>query len=138
MSFFAIALKVALERRELAQVRVAELAGINPSLFSRYLAGNVRPSQEVLERICQAFPEPIDRAEIVIAHLKDETPPSAHELVQITSLVGGSVQEQPTSYIEIPIPKAAREDFEYLMRRSQAHPEVIEWIAATVDVLKGR
>lgn len=134
-------LQVILETRGIPQNQFADLAEIDRTLLSRYIAGKVRPSQEVLEKICRALPERIDRAELAIAHLRDETPPSAADLVRVLNLVTDPelrMQETPPVYGGKKLPKKAQHDFEYLQQLAQSNPDVIEWIRASVDVLKGR
>lgn len=140
-SYFGPRLQLVLERRTIPQRQFAELAGVDRTLLNRYISGDVRPSREVLEKLCRALPEELDRAEIVCAHLRDETPPSAEELIQIVNLVTDPdlrMREDSGQWAGHPLPKKAQADFDALRSLAAGNPDILDWIRATLDVIQPR
>ena len=137
-SYLGVALQRVLDAAGLPQRRFAELAEMDQGLLHRYLAGKVRPSREVMERIARAIPDEADRAAVVIAHLRDETPITAAGIIQILSLVGSSSVREDEAPSSARLPAKVRKDFDFLMQLAENQPEVSDWIRSTVDVLKGR
>ena len=138
MSLFSNTLQIILERVPGSRSAFAERCGIPNSTMHTYLHGTAIPAVEALEKLCLAL-EPPDRAELVIAHLRDQTPPSAQDLIRIVALIG-AVEESPApdDYRQIKLPKRVRDDFENLMRRAMNDKRVVDWISGFVDLLEGR
>lgn len=138
MSLFSNTLQIILERLPGSRVAFADRTGIPNSTLHTYVHGAAVPDVEALEKICRGL-EPADRAELVVAHLHDQTPASAQELVRIVSLVKEpKAADEPAAFKDIKLPKRVRDDFENLMRRAMNDKRVVEWIGGTVDLLEGR
>lgn len=141
-SYLGPAIQRILDELNITQRQFAEMSGVDASLLNRYVSGDVRPSREVLEKICVALEAARNRSAVALAHLRDELPPSASELIKIVDLVQepeSGLREEPEENQPAPkLPRKAAADFRFLMHHAERHPEVIEWIRATVDVLKGR
>jgi hypothetical protein len=74
------------------QLRLAEAADVPQSLISRHLTGEFRPDLETLEKLSAVLPPDL-RAKLVIAHLNDETPPSARYDIVISATTTSSACE---------------------------------------------
>lgn len=118
---------------------MAKRAEMQPSLFNGYYNGSHRPSLEGLEKICRVFDKP-ERAALAAAHLRDELPSSAADLVRIVNLVESprTEEESGEAYSKTKLPKKVMKDFEFLMQQAENDAGVIAWIKSTVDVLRGR
>ena len=66
------------------QLSLAEKCDISQAVISKHCTGKYRPDLDTLEKICSAL-EPGQRAKLAIAHLNDETPPSARYYVTVKS-----------------------------------------------------
>ena len=137
MSYFSVALKTVLEEKGLTQSELSRDAGLDSGLMSRYAAGSIRPSIQVLEKLCLQF-EPKFRAELAAAHLKDELPKSAAELVRIVPFdqgpeIGEQISQQPA---RARLPKDLREAFDFLERTAIDNPDLSEHIKTLCRMLK--
>lgn len=136
MSYFSTQLRSTVEKLDISRARLAELAEIPASTFHKYFHGIGRgPDVADLEKICSVIQDTHDLAALVIAHLRDETPASAEELISIISLVGRTQEQPPSSTVDLP--KSVRADFEFLERMAAKHPEVVDSIRSTVRILRG-
>jgi transcriptional regulator with XRE-family HTH domain len=135
MSKFSTRLQIVLERLNLSQSEVAKRAGMQPSLLNGYYKGIHRPAPDVLEKLCSVFDQQ-ERAEIIIAHLQDEIPPSAQDLIRVVNLIKSPRIEETSDQITLDLPRKVRRDVEFLLK-SMDQPSVSDWIQATVKVLRG-
>jgi transcriptional regulator with XRE-family HTH domain len=127
-----------------AQIAFARQSGVEHYNIGRYLSGQSRPNIEVLEQICQALNEE-ERADLIVAYLQDEIPPSAKDLVRIINLVNPSpetarVAEEPlatTSANPLDIlPKRKRIVMEDLIRECAESELAFEAFEATWRLIK--
>lgn len=139
MSYFSTELQRTLEKRSGSRAAFAQSAGIAASTFHNLYHGENSPTVSELEKICLQM-ERAERAQLVMAHLRDQVPASARELVRIVSLVDDPAarEEAARDYSDIKLPTKLREDFEFLMRSAVQHPAVGESIASTAKILRGR
>ena len=105
--------------------------------MSRYVAGSVRPSLQVLEKLCLQL-EPKFRAEIAAAHLKDELPESAHLLVRIQPVDDGKenrplVSQHPG---RAKLPKDLRDAFDFLEHMAIDNPDLSDHIQTLARMLR--
>lgn len=117
MSYFSNALSVALEGRRLLDVAAA--TGIAQPQISAYRNGTKGISTDSLEKLIQAF-APADQAALVIAHLRDQTPPSFFEHIRI-SAPDVPVEESPASYGPT---KELLAEVEYITQRARVDADV--------------
>lgn len=140
MSHFSTALQIVLDRTGLPQSKLAEMAGVDAPLFSRYINGKYRPTPDFLEKLCGALADRVDRAQVVIGHLQDEIPQSADDLVRLVNLVGSeqAAEAPPSDEPKYPLPPKIERAFQYLRKRAVTDSNVGEAIHAIVAVLKGQ
>lgn len=136
MSKFSTQLQVVLERLKISQREAAKEMGIPASLFHRYYRGTFRPKPEVLEKICRILNDP-ERAELVVAHLRDETPESARDLVRIMNLFADArIEGEPDYAYRVDLPEATRQAFDLLMTLARDDQDVADWIKGTAKILR--
>jgi hypothetical protein len=133
VSYFSTELDALLEELGVSRAAFADGVGVPASSFHNLINGR-RPEVSAIEKICGAL-SPEQRANLVIAHLRDEIPPSAAEFVRLISLVAPLAKEMPDEPA-IRLPKSVRADFDYLERMALKHPEVVDSIRSTVRILR--
>lgn len=85
MSNYSHALNAAIEKDfDGKQSALSKRAGVPSSMVSRHCSGNFRPDAESLDKICSVL-EPESGAQVAAAHLHDETPRSAKDLIQVST-----------------------------------------------------
>ena len=94
--FLAWALEQCLNKNQLSQQLLAERTLLDPSKISRTLAGKTKCSPDDLATLIQAFPNPQDKADLILAHISDSIPSSAFNYVS----VGRKMDEAPLSTSE--------------------------------------
>lgn len=62
---------------------IALARGITPSTISR-LRGGLRPSEDVLEKLCNGWPQAATGMNLLVAHLRDEIDRAGHETHNFT------------------------------------------------------
>lgn len=134
VSYFSTELAAVLEDLGVSRALFAERIGLASSSLHNLVHAKARPDAEALETLCIGLDQP-QRARLVIAHLRDEIPPSATDLVRIVSLVGRT-HEAPPDEPKARLPKSVRADFDYLERMAVKHPEVVASIQSTVRILR--
>lgn len=137
---FASALQRVVQARDAtrgAQSAFAELAGLEQATFSRYLSGVSRPNVDWLEKIIQPLSDS-ERAEVVVAYLRDDVPECARDLVRITSLLDEPLRaaEEPSDIIAS-LPKKKKEVI-YGLAREMQNQAVWEALEATWRMMKSR
>lgn len=137
---FASALQRVIQARDAtrgAQSAYAEIAGLEQATFSRYLTGRSRPNVNWLERIIHPLTD-AERAEVVVAYLRDDVPESARDLVRITSLIDEPLHtaEEPADAIAA-LPKKKKEVI-YGLAREMQNQAVWEALEATWRMMKSR
>lgn len=139
VSYFSNQLRVLVEKLDISRAQLADLAEIPASTLHKYFHGLGRgPDTADLEKLCAILEDKEDRAQLVIAHLRDETPHSAADLVQLASLVHNGRVREDSPAPAISLPKSVREDFEFLQGMAAKHPEVVDSIRSTVRIIRGR
>lgn len=118
MSYFSIAMRALLGKNEMSQRELARTTEIDSGLLSRYLAGKVRPAREVLDRLCKPFTES-ERAQLIAAHLHDETPDSSSHLVRVEEIAISKVREESPDF------EGLKQNFERLPKEMQ---QAVVWI----------
>lgn len=137
MSYLSNALGVVLENRNITQTALCMMTDISQSQLSRYLSGENAPSLAAVEQICKALPES-DRAEIARAWLYDQLPPSARNLLTISTIspplpgAQWTVREPDPDFA---MPKDLRKAFDFLEKLSVTNPYVRSSIMATYRIL---
>lgn len=91
MSYLSVTLKRLMEGRGWSQMELAGRTEIAQGQISRYL-DDALPEQFQLERLCLAFEE--EGVDLLVAWLRDHTPPRLRRLVDI-SVRGRGVSEEP-------------------------------------------
>jgi hypothetical protein len=125
------------ERLGFSRAMISERIDIPASTLHGLYHGMAKPNVDDLEKLSSIL-EPSDRVELVTAHLRDETPASAADLIRIVSLIDTpKVKEEPAEYGAVKLPKKVREDFEFLMRMAQKDQRVVESIRSDVRMIKG-
>ncbi len=90
MGQFSVALRSAMSSVGWDQNRLAqETKAVSQSRLSKYLIRGELPKVGTFEQICRVF-EPRIREELTQAYLTDQIPPSARELVAVTSVKEGA------------------------------------------------
>src|SRR5438270_11252194 len=107
MSYFGLALKELLDRKNMKAVRLAELSGVGQPKISRYIRGDQAwVHQEDLDAIARTVTvEPSERAELVRARLMDECKGPGAELIRIEIADSLSLKETPPPYYQVKLPK---------------------------------
>lgn len=134
MSNFSHALGILLEKHGLTQVRLSELSRVDQGSISKYFKKDYHPRVEQLNRLIAAFPDPADKAALVIGHLRDETPDDARHLIRIVNLL-----ETPAAWEETPLQltKERERDLQWLRGQIAINPAISEFIASTVAMMRG-
>lgn len=123
----------------MTQAELAKRAGMDAPLLNRYCNGKHRPSPETLEQICSVLLEDPDRVEVVIGHLRDETPASAKELIQIISIIESPrLREEVDPFRDVKLTEKDRKNFQQLMLGIDYNPGISGAIESLVNVLKGK
>ena len=137
MSYFSVALQTVLEDKGLTQSELSKNAGLDSGLMSRYAAGSIRPSLQVLEKLCLQL-EPKFRAEIAAAHLKDELPESALALVRIEPVDEAKGHAAPVVHqpSRAKLPKDLRDAFDFLERMAIDNPDLSDHIKTLARMLR--
>lgn len=138
MSHFSTELQLLLESMPGSRAGFAGRVSIAPSTFHNYFHGSAPPTVDDLEKICSIL-EHSQRAQLAIAHLRDQTPPSAADLVRVVNLINEPRvrEETEAEYATIKLPAAVRRNFEFLMRRAVDSAAVRDSVAATVKLMRG-
>ena len=138
MSYFSTELQRLLETMSGSRAGFATRVGIAASTFHNYYHGTTPPVVDDLEKISRVL-EPSERVDLVIAHLRDQTPPSVEEFIRVVSLIKEPRAREATEeeYSKIKLSAKDRKNFEYLMKRASKHPAVGDHIDATVKLMQG-
>ena len=91
--FLARALAQCLGKNQLSQKLLAERTLLDTSKISRLVSRKIKCSPNDLARLIQAFPNPQDKADLILAHISDSIPSSAFNFVS----VGRKMDEAPRS-----------------------------------------
>ncbi|HEX4085285.1 MAG TPA: hypothetical protein VHY22_10270 [Chthoniobacteraceae bacterium] len=137
MSHFSNALEIALSEYAGTRKSFALNVGIPVSTFHTYYSGKSSPSPADLAKIV----EPLDehtRARLVIAHLRDQIPLNARDIVSVQSLIEtpGAMEHAPERKVQLP--PDLRADFELLERSAAESPEAADLIRSTARLFRGR
>lgn len=135
MGAFSNELQSILDELGMSQAEFAEVSGIAQSQMSRYINGSVQPSPDLLEKLCVTLDMP-KRARLAAAHLSDELPESARELVQIVLTTARAEDEASVNY-RAKMPKHLREVFDYFERQAMKDPDFAEWLSGTYKLMRG-
>jgi transcriptional regulator with XRE-family HTH domain len=139
MSYFSSALQKVIEARfpgRGGQTQLAREVGLEQATMSRYINAESRPDVNVLEQICAALPR-AQRAELAIAYLRDDLPPSAEECVQLVNLCNSGARTKPIPETRERLPKKLRDAFIKLEEDAARSPLVADAVFATVALLRG-
>ena len=135
MGVFATELQNILEELGMTQSEFSEASGIVQSQVSRYVKGTVRPEPGALEKLCSTL-ESKHRARLAAAHLSDELPESARDLIQIV-IATGKVEDDASINYRAKMPKHLREVFDFFEREALQDKQVADWLIGTYRMLKG-
>lgn len=116
-----------------SQIRLSEKSGVSQGQISRYLSRVEDPSVEKLDQICKAIKElgsQDDMIAVAIAHLNDQTPPSAKDLVR--SSPAGDHGRKPFG---IPLDKDLESALRFIAERTNAKIEVRDAIISSAMIL---
>jgi transcriptional regulator with XRE-family HTH domain len=141
MSQFSNALQLILDRHNWPQAHLARMAGLEPSNIHRYFTGQHRPRFEHLQKLISALEEPQDKAALAAAHLRDELPNNAAELVRVVDLVAARKSSQMLVSEEAPpySTKCTREQsaaIEWLCEHIATDPGVWQAIRSILAVIR--
>lgn len=143
MSHFSSALQRLIEERYPArggQTAFAKQVGIEQATISRYTNADSRPDVGMLEQICVTL-EREQRAELVLAYLRDEIPPSAQDCVRVINLCAEPAAANIPEEVSRPrdrMPKKLREAFEFLEEDALKSPLSADAVLATVALMRGK
>lgn len=120
MKQIARAIRRAMERNDLSQRQMADMADIEYSVVSRLLNTDLRMSAETLDSILMAFPNAVDRYEIVQAHIHDEVSAAAREAIEILPAKKQSIRRRALNAATLSA--QGEEALRYLLE----HPAAVE------------
>lgn len=114
---FSETLKDVLEARSMTPSELARSLKKKQSTIHPYLTGEYpRPTREFLKQLAEIF-KPAEFVEILISHLRDETPEKAAKWIAIIA-ANTKLGEETTSDIFDQLPPTLRKDFEFLAERA--------------------
>jgi hypothetical protein len=133
MTAFAYALEQALAAVQWNRSELSRRLGRSTSTVNDWFRETYRPSRSVLSELARVLPEE-QFASIVIAHLNDERPPEAADLVAISSQ-SPRLREDEAEYAALPT--ELRELVNWLGRRALTSHALRQSLEATRDLLRG-
>ena len=136
MGQFSTALKLAMDQVGWNQLDLAKhtRSAVSQSMVSRYLLTNDLPKLATLEQICLAF-APSLRESLTAAYLTDQIPPSASELVAVTSMQESSPESPKFRVGRAPEGSILRRDLDALERAALKDPNLakaLNYLAASI------
>ncbi len=136
MSLFSAALSQVLEGRKWTQSDTAAAVGLSQAAVSKYLGGR-RPDQKSLELICEVLDE-YERAQLLLAHLRDEVPQNYRDLVHLTATAGSPTlkEEAIEGWRNAPLPRDVMQSLELIAREAAHDESVRELIRSTANILR--
>ena len=136
MGQFSAALRAAMRDLKWTQSDiVTKFQAVSQPTLSRYLAGSDLPKLGSLEAICKHMPERL-REDVTAAYLTDHIPPSATELIAVTSLKDGKPVPPKYVYGKAAPGSLLRKDLDILERRALDDPNLakaLNYLAASLE-----
>ena len=94
MGYFGNKLKRIMEQTGMTFQRIADRSGLSRSAINHIALGKIEsPDRENVERIISVFSSKEHIHDLALAHLEDEMPVQARELLEIKSRVGSHLKE---------------------------------------------
>lgn len=134
MSAFSEQLRETLEAADMSQSALADLSKVSQSNISRYLRGEVTPSQTQFGAMLDAIPETL-HFELIVARLTDELPPSYRNAVTIIAQGGAAIREHAAGYMPKAIARDLRRALGFLAEEAVNEPAVRELIISLARTL---
>jgi transcriptional regulator with XRE-family HTH domain len=134
LTHFAREFRAIRDRRpELSQLAMSQISGVSQGQISRYMNDEETPGIDNLERLCSALPKE-DRIELVLAHLRDETPDNVKGSIRLEK-VSSSDSSKARSIFDIELRTELRDAIYFLAREARTNPDVAEAIMSSCRIL---
>jgi transcriptional regulator with XRE-family HTH domain len=139
---FALALERVIERRKMTNAELARLCGVAPSTIGDFIDGQITVTKKNLPTILRGVTHRRDQIELVLAHLRDETPEEFRAEIEIRLAQAQQLEEPEAqddtlaavSELSL-LPKRLRAHLISLMRRLAGDAQLRDLVARTVSYL---